>query len=66
MTSPNDSFEGRNLPQVLQDVERRYICWALNKSNGNKAEAARLAGITYQTFVRKLKHLKLKVIYHAE
>jgi DNA-binding NtrC family response regulator len=68
MADANDigDFEGRPLSQVLLDVERRYFCWALNKAEGNKAEAARIAGMAYQTFTRKLNLLGLRVTYHAE
>lgn len=62
----NDSFEGKPLSQVLLDVERRYYAWALNKSEGNKSQAARIAGVTYQTFTRKMDSMGLKVTYHAE
>lgn len=65
-TGTSGEFEGKKLSHVLLDVERKYFCWALNKANGNKAEAARLAGVTYQTFTRKLTSLDLKVTYHAE
>ncbi|WP_170561435.1 helix-turn-helix domain-containing protein [Ruegeria atlantica] len=66
VTGTNQEFEGKPLSHVVRDIERQYFCWALNKANGNKAEAARLAGITYQTFTRKLTSLDLKVTYHAE
>lgn len=59
-------FDGRPLSAVIQEVERKYICAVLNAAHGNKAEAARLAGMTYQTFIRKLNGLNLRVIYHAE
>lgn len=61
-----DEFEGKSLSHVMQEVERRYFCYALNKANGNKAEAARVAGMSYQTFTRKLGLLDLRVTYHAE
>jgi DNA-binding NtrC family response regulator len=61
-----EDFEGKPLSQVLQEVERSYFCWALNKANGNKAKAARVAGISYQTFTRKLGLLELRITYHAE
>lgn len=64
--SPIHEFEGKTLSQVLQEVERSYFCYALNKANGNKAKAARAAGISYQTFTRKLGLLDLKLTYHAE
>lgn len=60
------SFDDRPLSEVIKSVEREYICTVLNKTDGNKAEAARIAGLTYQTFLRKLAALNLKVTYHAE
>lgn len=59
-------FDGKPLSQVLLEVERSYFCYALNKANGNKAKAARAAGISYQTFTRKLGLLDLRMTYHAE
>jgi DNA-binding NtrC family response regulator len=59
-------FDGRPLSAVIQEVERQYICAVLNAANGNKSQAARLAGLTYQTFIRKLNALNLRVTYHAE
>lgn len=58
-------FDGRPLAQVLMDVERRYIAAVMNAAGGNSAEAARLAGMTYATFRRKLATLDLRVTYHA-
>ena len=58
-------YDGKPLSQVLQEVERSYFCYALNKANGNKAEAARIAGMAYQTFIRKLNLLDLRVAYYA-
>ncbi len=62
----NAEFAGKPLSEVIQEVEKQYICQALNAAAGNKAEAARMAGLTYQTFIRKLASLNLKVIYCAE
>lgn len=59
-------FDGRPLSDVIQTVERQYICAVLNAAGGNKARAARMAGLTYQTFTRKLAGLNLRVTYHAE
>lgn len=58
-----DEFKGQPLSHVLRDVERRYFCWALNEADGNKTAAAKLAGLTYPTFIRKLAELDLKVSY---
>lgn len=58
-------FDGRPLSEVIQTVERQYICAVLNAAEGNKAQAAKMAGLTYQTFIRKLNGLNLRVTYHA-
>ena len=60
------SISNRPLSDVLLSVEKRYICAVLNAAGGNKAEAARRAGLTYQTFVRKLQSHNLRVTYHAD
>lgn len=58
-------FDGRPLSEVIQTVERQYICAVLNVADGNKTKAADPAGLTYNTFVRKLNGLNLTVTYHA-
>ena len=58
-------FDGKPLSHVISDVERSYFCWALNRAGGNKREAARIAGLTYKTFMRKFREMDLKVVYHA-
>ncbi|WP_083464374.1 helix-turn-helix domain-containing protein [Phaeobacter sp. 11ANDIMAR09] len=65
-TSPIHEFEGKTLGHAIQEVERHYFCYCLNKANGNKAKAARVAGLSYQTFIRKLGLLELRITYHAE
>lgn len=59
-------IDGRPLSEVIQTVERHYICTVLNAAGGNKSRAAKMAGLTYQTFIRKLNALNLRVTYHAE
>lgn len=58
-------FDGQTLSQAIQAVEKEYICTVLNAADGNKSKAAKMAGLTYQTFIRKLNSLNLKVTYHA-
>ena len=60
-----DDFQGLPLNQVVQSIERDYIVAVLNAANGNKSEAAKLSGLTYQTFIRKMRSLNLKVTYRA-
>jgi two-component system response regulator HydG len=40
----------------LDDVERSHIGHVMQLADGNKAEAARMLGITRKTLYRKLKH----------
>jgi DNA-binding NtrC family response regulator len=43
----------------LSAAERRHIAHVLERTGGNKSEAARLLGITRQTLLRKLRSAKL-------
>ena len=58
--------DGVPLNVAIRQLETEYICAALNKTNGNKAEAARLAGMTYPTFVRKLSGIKFRVTFDVD
>ena len=42
------------LEEALERYEGRYLCHALERTSGNKAEAARLLNIPRRTFYRKL------------
>jgi two-component system response regulator HydG len=46
--------------QPLQEVERYYIEQALNITNGNREEAARMLGIGERTLYRVIQEWKLK------
>jgi len=43
---------------LLRDAERRHIARVLERTRGNKSEAARLLGITRQTLLRKLRSIR--------
>jgi DNA-binding NtrC family response regulator len=45
---------------TLEEQERRYIQWVLNKSEGNKTHAAKIMGIDRVSLWRKLKRYKLE------
>ncbi len=50
--------EGDNQPlDSLETVERRYIRHVLNRTDGNKTEAAKILGLDRKTLYRKLKDL---------
>ena len=52
---PSLAETGLDLEQTLEQTERRLIDEALRRSDGNKAQAARLLGINRTTLVEKLK-----------
>ena len=44
-----------NLKAAINDVERRLIREALDRANGNRAEAAALLGLNRTTLIEKLR-----------
>lgn len=48
------AFTVRTLREAVADAERETVLAALRQSRGNKAEAARLLGISYKTLFNKL------------
>lgn len=50
---------------AVQSLEKQFISYALTRAGGNKAEAARLAGMSYDTFLRRLARYNLRVTYHV-
>ncbi|MEW6349151.1 MAG: helix-turn-helix domain-containing protein [Thermodesulfobacteriota bacterium] len=44
-------------PLVIREVERRILAKALERSRGNKLQAAKLLGISRNTFRRKIREL---------
>ncbi len=49
--------EGIDLERVLEDVERRYVTEALERTGGNRTEAARLLGISFRSIRYRLDKL---------
>jgi DNA-binding NtrC family response regulator len=54
--SPDGSLRHR-VKDHVRAIERDAVIGALDRAGGNKAEAARLLGIDYKTYRRKLKML---------
>ncbi|HMV46649.1 MAG TPA: sigma-54 dependent transcriptional regulator [Blastocatellia bacterium] len=55
----NDQF---NLPELLAAVVRHYLNRALQETNGNKSEAAKLVGLpSYQTLTNWLKKYEIEI-----
>lgn len=52
--------EGLNFDAVVTEVERELLLHSLNKSGGNKMQAARLLNMKRTTFVEKLKRLQIE------
>jgi len=53
------SFEGKTLPDILGEHEKKVLLWALEQTDGNKTDAAMIIGIPRQTFSYRLnKYLK--------
>ncbi len=50
-----------DLPGQLDDLERRELCAALERCNGNKAEVARMLGIQRTTLYYRLRRLGIDV-----
>ncbi|MFN9364958.1 MAG: helix-turn-helix domain-containing protein [Planctomycetota bacterium] len=48
-----------NLDSYLEEIERLMLERALQQANQNKAQAARLLGLTRQRFLRRCEHLQL-------
>jgi two-component system, NtrC family, response regulator PilR len=47
------------LPEYLEDIEKRAILKALEKSNNNKTAAAKLLGVSFRTLRYRLAKLGL-------
>ena len=44
-----------SLPAFLQDAEKAYLRFRLIEAGGNRADAAKAAGIPYETFTKKVR-----------
>ncbi len=54
------SFNGGgrfDLQRAVHDLESKAICWALEKTGGNKKQAAELLGLKRSTFLDRLKNI---------
>ncbi len=53
--------QGMNLAELIEDLENRYILEALQRTQNNKNQAARLLGLNRTTLVERLKKRKIGV-----
>ncbi len=51
----SDVFDGRDLRSTMEEVERRLIDEALERTGGNRTEAAALLGVNRTTLVEKIR-----------
>ncbi|TKG95796.1 sigma-54-dependent Fis family transcriptional regulator [Puteibacter caeruleilacunae] len=56
---PIENFEDNDIPESLEEMERKMILNAINKNDGNHSAAANQLGITRQTLYNKLKKYNL-------
>jgi two-component system, NtrC family, response regulator AtoC len=52
--SPARFAQEHGRPATLSHVERAYIAWMLNYTEGNRTAASRLLGISYPTIMKKI------------
>ncbi len=59
MEAPAPGVEDRPLGKVREEAERGHILSVLQLTEGKRAQAARILGISRKTLWKKLKHLGL-------
>ncbi len=52
---------GQDHPATLAEMEQRYIFSVLQRTGGNKSEAARVLAIGYKTLLRKLNQVSAEI-----
>ncbi|HPU48263.1 MAG TPA: sigma 54-interacting transcriptional regulator [Syntrophomonadaceae bacterium] len=57
---PFESDESKTLPERIDELEKQLIMQALEKSDGNKTQAAKMLGIHSSALYRKLKKYNLE------
>jgi DNA-binding NtrC family response regulator len=53
-TAPAGSFVVTGDPRPLEDIEKRYVRHVLGQLGGRRVEAARVLGLSYPTFLKRL------------
>jgi DNA-binding NtrC family response regulator len=54
VTAPAGSFVVSGEPRPLEDIEKRYVRHVLTQLGGRRVEAARVLGLSYPTFLKRL------------
>lgn len=57
---PDPEVERQPLEEVRDEAERRHIVAILGLAHGNRADAARILGISRKTLWKKLKRLRVR------
>lgn len=58
LTNPRDEYPTIELDELLQSIEMRLVKRALELSDGNKSQAARLLGITRMRVIRRVSEME--------
>ncbi len=56
-------IQGRNIAEILKDVERKTLAWAMTETQGNQRQAAKLIGVSYNTFKAKIARHNLRATW---
>jgi len=57
------NFSGKRLSDAIKEVEGLYFSYVMTRAQGNKAKAARLAGMCDDTFRKKIRNYEIKAVY---
>lgn len=59
------SFRGKSMSQVAQELEREYLSYVMTEAGGNKAQAARIAGMAKDSFHRKISLYSVRAVFRC-
>ena len=56
----------RTWSDIIKEVEAGYFSHVLTKTGGNKAEAAKCAGMSVETFRRRVRTYSIHTVFHLK
>jgi DNA-binding NtrC family response regulator len=56
----------RTWSDIIKEVEAGYFSHVLTKTRGNKAEAAKCAGMSVETFRRRVRTYSIHTVFHLK
>lgn len=56
----------RTWSDIIKEVEAGYFSHILTKTGGNKTQAAKCAGMTIETFRRKIRSYNIHTVFHLK